>query len=125
MSGTTRRAVAAAGHTGNLAVAELGLESDDPAVRATALGALERLGALTDASLVASLTNDPAVAVRRRAAEIAAAHPDVDLLGALHDDDPAVVEVAAWSCGEHESRRDAIVMRLIELAGACSGCARP
>ena len=116
----TRRAVAAAGHTGNLAVAELGLESDDPAVRATALGALERLGALTDARLLGSLTNDPAVAVRRRAAEIAAVHPDVDLLGALHDDDPAVVEVAAWSCGEHESRRDAIVLRLIELAGGAA-----
>ena len=74
--------------------------------------------------LAASLTNDPAASVRRRAAEIAALHPDVDLLGALHDDDPAVVEVAAWSCGEHESRRDAIVMRLIELAGACRRRAR-
>jgi len=120
MTDATRRTVAAAGHTGNLPVAELGLESDDPAVRATALGALERLGALSDATLAASLTNDPAASVRRRAAEIAALHPAVDLVGALHDDDPAVVEVAAWSCGEHESRRDAIVMRLIELAGGAA-----
>ena len=54
--------------------------------------------------------------VRRRAAEIAATHPGVDLLGALDDDDPRVVEVAAWACGEHESDRDEIVARLIDLA---------
>ena len=120
MSDPTRRVVAAAGHTGNLAVAELGLESDDPAVRATALGALERLGALSDDVLADRLANDPAGSVRRRAAEIAAVHLDVDLLAALDDDDPAVVEVAAWSCGEHESRRDEIVERLIELAGTAA-----
>jgi len=28
--------------------------------------------------------------------------------------------VAAWACGEHESRRDAIVERLVELAGAAT-----
>ena len=83
MSDPTRRAVAAAGHTGNLTVAELGLESHDPAVRATALGALERLGALSDRALAARLADDPSPAVRRRAAEIAAVHPDVDLLAAL------------------------------------------
>ncbi|MGB3737044.1 MAG: HEAT repeat domain-containing protein, partial [Ilumatobacter sp.] len=42
--------------------------------------------------------------------------PDVDLVGALQDDDDRVVEVAAWSCGEHESARDAVVERLLELA---------
>ncbi len=118
--GPSRRAVAAAGHTGDRSTARLGLESEDPAVRATALGALERLGELTDAALAAYLTDDPDVAVRRRAAEIAALHPAIDLLGALHDADPAVVEVAAWSCGEHESNRGAIVDRLIELAGTAS-----
>lgn len=117
MSDATRRAVAAAGHTGNLAVAELGLESDDAAVRATALGALDRLHALSDDVLAALLADDPAVAVRRRAAEIAATHPGVDLLGALHDSDATVVEVAAWACGEHESSRDDIMERLIALAG--------
>jgi HEAT repeat protein len=115
--GPSRRAVAAAGHTGDRSVAELGLRSDNPAVRATALGALERLGQLTDAALADHLTDDPDVAVRRRAAEIAAAHPSIDLVGALHDPDPTVVEVAAWSCGEHESNRDAVMDRLIELAG--------
>ena len=43
-------------------------------------------------------------------------HPTIDLIDALSDDDPRVVEVAAWACGEHESDRDAIVDRLISLA---------
>jgi HEAT repeat protein len=54
--------------------------------------------------------------VRRRAAELAAAHRSVDLSIALDDDDPTVVEVAAWACGEHESDRREIVDRLIALA---------
>ena len=44
--------------------------------------------------------------------------PTSTCVGALHDDDPAVVEVAAWSCGEHESNRDAVLDRLIALAGS-------
>ena len=57
------------------------------------------------------------MAVRRRAAELAATHPAVDLLAVLDDPDDRVVEVAAWACGEHESRRDEIVERLVDLAG--------
>lgn len=113
----TRREVATAGHNGDVEVALAGLTADDPEVRATALGALERLGQLDDDQVAAALA-DGELAVRRRAAEVAATHPDVDLLGALHDDDDRVVEVAAWSCGEHESARDAIVERLLELAAA-------
>jgi len=82
-----------------------------------ALGALERLGELDDDTLASAL-RDPDVAVRRRAAELAASHRSVDLLVGLHDSDDRVVEVAAWACGEHESSRDAIVGRLIELAGS-------
>jgi HEAT repeat protein len=110
-----RRSVAVAGHTGDVATAFAALRSPDPAVRSTALGALERLRELTDADLGEALT-DPVAEVRRRAAEIAAAHPGIDLLGALHDGDTRVVEVAAWACGEHESDRPAVVDRLIELA---------
>ena len=44
--------------------------------------------------------------------------PTSTCVGPLHDDDPTVVEVAAWACGEHESNRDAVLDRLIELAGA-------
>ena len=110
------RVVAVAGHTGGVATARAGLTSADPAVRAAALGALERLQELADDALDAAL-RDAEVAVRRRAAEIAAVHPSVDLLASLHDPDDRVVEVAAWACGEHESRRDPIVERLVALAG--------
>lgn len=112
---TTRREVAIAGHRGDVATARDGLTDHDPAVRATALGALERLGALTDGEVTCAV-DDADASVRRRAAEVAATHPNVDLVGALHDLDVRVVEVAAWACGEHESRRDAVVLRLIELA---------
>lgn len=110
-----RRAVAIAGHTGDAATARAGVTVADPMVRATALGALERLGELDDATLIQALTDaDPGV--RRRAAEIAAHHREVDLVDALHDADDRVVEMAAWACGEHESDRDAVVLRLVELA---------
>ena len=48
---TDRRAVATAGHTGDVATAAGGLAHDDPGVRATALGALQRLGVLDEATL--------------------------------------------------------------------------
>lgn len=110
-----RRDVAIAGHRGDEATARRALHDDDPSVRSTAIGALERIGALTDDDLTLAL-GDPTVVVRRRAVEVAATHPGVDLLGALDDSDPRVVEVAAWSCGEHESNRPQIVERLITLA---------
>jgi HEAT repeat protein len=117
VSDTDARAVVVAGHTGDVATARQGLASPDPTVRAVGLGALERMGELDDSTLAAALADDH-VSVRRRAAEIAAAHPSVDLLGCLHDPDERVVEVAAWACGEHESRRDEIVVRLVWLAGS-------
>lgn len=112
----TRREAAAAGHTGDVATARRALDSGDPAVRATGLGALARLGVLTDGD-VATALRDHSAAVRRRAAEVAARRPGADLLPLLHDDDPMVVEVAAWAVGEHESDSDEIVGRLVELAG--------
>ena len=117
MTGLDARAVAVAGHTGDAATARAGFESSDPTVRAAALGALERLNALAD-DILADALCDPDVAVRRRAAEVAATHPSVDLLASLHDLDERVVEVAAWACGEHETRRDDIVERLVDLAGS-------
>ena len=115
MSDPDRRAVVIAGHTGDLDTARTGLESSDGAVRSAALGALERLGELTDHDLRAAL-DDSDTRVRRRAAEIAATHPEVDLVDSLHDPDARVVEVAAWACGEQESNRDDVVGALIALA---------
>lgn len=118
-AGPDRRAVAAAGHTGDTAIARAGLTSTDPGVRATALGALERLGILDDATIAVAL-GDPDPAVRRRAASVAATHPDVDLLAATADPDPAVVETACWACGEHESDRPEVVDRLVDLTSTAA-----
>ena len=115
MTAVDRRAVAVAGHTGDVATATAGLKNADPAVRATALGALQRLGVLTDAHLTKALV-DPSPTVRRRAAEVSATHVDVNLTDVLRDDDQTVVEMAAWACGEHESNDDMIVDLLISLA---------
>ena len=112
---TRRRAAALAGHLGDEPAARAALDDPDGDVRATALGAIARMGALRPVDLQAGLADGDA-AVRRRAAEIAATHPDADLLGVLHDDDPTVVEVAAWACGEHERVSVEVLTRLVDLA---------
>lgn len=94
-----RRQVALAGHRGDGRTARRGLTDDAPAVRTTALGALARLGILTDGEVARALV-DPAAAVRRRGCELAAHHPEVDLAAAFEDDDASVVEMAAWAAGE-------------------------
>jgi HEAT repeat protein len=111
-----RREVAIAGHTGDATTARRALDDPDSAVRATALGALERLGRLDDGQLIAAFA-DPDPAVRRRAASIAAGHRDVDLGPLLADDDEAVVEMAAWACGEHEHVSNEVLDALRSLAG--------
>lgn len=109
------RSLALAGHRGDAAAAESGLNDPDPVARALALGALDRMGALDDHRLRAALV-DPAPDVRRRALELAARRPDIDLLPSLHDADDTVVEVAAWACGEHETIPSPTLDRLINLA---------
>jgi HEAT repeat protein len=111
-----RRAAALAGHTGDDATALTALSDEDPGVRATALGALDRLGRLDDARLVAAL-GDGSPTVRRRAAELAATRPGVPLLALLDDTDASVVEVTAFACGEHgEAVGPDVVERLALLA---------
>lgn len=117
MTNTDRRSVAVAGHTGDIAIASAGLSNSDPKVRATALGAMQRLGRLTNGQLVAAL-GDESPEVRRRAAEVAAAHPEVDLCEALTDGDQTVVEMAAWACGEHEANDDPVIAQLTTLASS-------
>ena len=110
-----RRLVALAGHTGDVDAARGGLEDPDPKVRSAALGALERLGDLTDHHVAAALLDtDPGV--RRRAAEAAAHRPGVDLRRALVDPDDLVVEVAAFAAGEQEDPGEEVLALLVGLA---------
>jgi HEAT repeat protein len=112
-----RREVAVAGHTGDEATARSALVDDDPTVRATALAALQRMGAAT-AGDVAGLLADDDPPVRRRAAEIARHHPAIDLVPVLADGDPSVVEAAAWALGEREESTEPIVAALAGVAGS-------
>ena len=117
-SGKARRAAALAGHQGDEAAARSLLAHHDPAVRATALGALERMGAASPADVEAHL-QDRSPAVRRRACEAAARLPGdgpPSLLLALADEDPTVVEVAAWACGERAPPERGVVTVLAALA---------
>ena len=116
MSRDRLREVVLAGYDGDESTARLALADADPAVRVLALGALERAGALTDDDLRTAFADGDGT-VRRRAVELAALRPTVDLLEPLHDTDAGVVEVAAWACGEHVDVSDAELSRLVDLAG--------
>lgn len=116
-----RRTAAVAGHRGDHAVARRLLQDPDAGVRATALGALARLGALTPEELAGAVADlDPAV--RRRAAEVVAELAGegpagtVAIVGLLDDADATVVETAAWACGERTVPEPGAVDRLAELA---------
>jgi len=117
-----RRDVARAGHVGDTGLARSGLADEAPAVRATALGALDRLGVLTDAELDDGLT-DPDAGVRRRAVELSATRPGVEVRTLLDDPDPSVVEMCAWAAGERQEV--AAVGRLAELTAADGGHGDP
>jgi HEAT repeat protein len=117
-----RRRAALAGHLGDREAAARALTDAAPSVRATALGALDRLGALGDRPVVHAL-DDPDPTVRRRACELAATRPGVDLAAALSDADPSVVEMAAWALGERGERT--AVPALSALAGPVSGHSDP
>jgi len=112
-----RRDAALAGHRGDEAAARALLSDPLPEVRATALGALARMGAAGEADLAAAVA-DPAAAVRRRACEVAGGLPGVavDLLPLLADPDHSVVEVAAWALGEQEDAGTGEVEALAAMA---------
>ena len=136
-----RLAVVRAGHTpakdplGRDEALRVALEDPDPKVRASAMTALARHQVLTTRELAAS-GRDGDRRVRVRAAELAGTgrapaasgvavrlasigtasdvHPIV--AGLLDDDDPVVVEVAAWAAGECLPSTDAIVATLAEIS---------
>ena len=110
-----RRAAALAGHTGDVQEARALLGDPDPGVRGTALAALARLGQAGPAEVGAALA-DPSPEVRRRACRAAIAVPGVDLAHMLADDDPGVVEVAAWALGERGEASGDVVTRLSVVA---------
>ena len=99
------RAAALAGHTGDAAAARSLAGSDDPEVRAAALGALARLGDRELGPAVAQALADDSASVRRRAAEVAAAAgtvPVTRLAALLDDPDPLVAEATCWALGERQ-----------------------
>lgn len=116
-----RRQVALAGHRvtseGDAVTrARAGLEDSDPSVRATALGALARLEALTEADIGRGAA-DPDERVRVRTAELAAplgAGVAPVLTGLLRDRHAAVVEAACFGLGE--LGRDAGEAEIADLA---------
>lgn len=110
-----RRRAALAGHEGDPETARRFLADPDASVRAAALGALVRLGAVTDADTTAA-RDDEEPAVRRRLCELAPALPPTDFRPLLEDADESVVEAACFACGEQGDR--GAVARLSEIAAS-------
>ena len=110
-----RGRAAIAGHTRDEPAARALLAHGDGEVRASALGALARMGRLSDDDVAAALT-DPAASVRRRAAALAIDRPGIALLPLLGDADDTVVEQAAWASGERTPPEPGAVDALARLA---------
>lgn len=116
--GERRRAAALAGHTGDPATARAAVHDDSPAVRATALGALARLGSLGPQDLESAMRDD-APDVRARAAELSVTRGEGavrSLVGLLDDPAPPVVEAACFALGEIGDAAGAAVAKLAQVA---------
>lgn len=113
-----RRRAAVAGHTGDHATAAALLADPDPGVRATALAALDRLGAL-EATALAGALHDRAPEVRRRALTLVATRPGdrpPPAVALLDDPDPVVAETAAWAMGERQPPEPGAAAALARIA---------
>jgi HEAT repeat protein len=101
--GRRRRLVAIAGHRGDERTARVALDDPSPVVRATALGAMSRIGSLDPDTLRRALV-DPAPEVRRRACELSVTVEAEDVvmkvIDALNDNDDMVNEAACFALGE-------------------------
>jgi HEAT repeat protein len=115
--GADRRRAAVAGHEGDEGAARALLTHADGEVRATALGALARLGVATLADVDHALV-DPSPVVRRRACAVAVAVAcsDAQLGARLDDSDASVVEAAAWALGELGHATASVVTDLARTA---------
>src|SRR6188472_819418 len=115
-----RRAIVVAGFTRDEQAARHGIDDPDPVVRALALSALVRSGAVTGDDLRRAV-DDQEPAVRRRALQLLpraglARDERPDLLAYLPDPDDRVTEVAAFAAGELEDVDDEVVEALANVA---------
>jgi len=121
-----RRDAALAGHSGDENTARSFLSDEDANVRATALGALNRLGALTQDELIRATNDDDPIMRRRACTESTSWNGSVgepttsevaDAIAALlSDSDDSVVEIAAWASGERPPASKSTIERLCEIA---------
>jgi HEAT repeat protein len=110
MSEQSRTEVILAGHRGDATTARSALTSADPAIRAAALSALQRMGVLTPAELLAGIV-DTNSTVAARAVDLSAqerTEPSVDaaLVALLHHPNSDLAEVGAWALGERHQQPD-------------------
>jgi HEAT repeat protein len=80
------------------------LDDPDPRVRATALGALVRMGR-AGVDVIGRALGDPSPVVRRHSAELAGSLARADFLPLLNDEDATVVEAACFAVGEVRDER--------------------
>ncbi len=116
-----RRGAALAGHRGDERAARHALVDRAGPVRATALGALARMGCLSLADVAVGL-GDPSAVVRRRACEVSVSMPRpvvAAVVDALADSDAGVVEAACFALGERAA--DAGHTAVAALAAVATG----
>lgn len=117
MSDPQRFRVIAAGFAGDKVTADEFLGHHDPAIRASALRALHRMGSL-DADTLARFLTDADAEVRRTVAELSVGYRAVRVTPLIDDHDVFVAEMAAWSLGEHDDLTDDELALLIDRTTA-------